>query len=717
MATRKPNVVVGNIEVVLAIVGLLIFLIVLVVSISKVPPVSLKDADKERRAFEEWYKKKQDENVDVPEPEKLVGELRRITGKPADVEVFRKEFRGWSPYPFPSMLLPKEREEAYFIGPALLTAEPGFDKVTLTVTLEDLRDGKEISRYSTVSGSLTPYPHLDASRIRVEVFRGKKRGDAAGGRIEWETDLMPALFREEEGVFVLEDSRDIEGVTELCYKARVKATEPFRNADKLSKDENVSSLKLEPEEFEPRPALTPTGEEVLVVKTLSPWSVEVDQGWNGKKVTLTVIYHRTGKDEKLPELGPGEKINGTTFRLINIIDLRDFVVDLQGSITRIRLQMFVGNRLTAGEFEEVEVVWTADPFNPIDDNGRIIEKFARDAFAALARAGGGLDLGGATFDYENNFIANLLWRAVNTYPAKKEGRLTNIFGDDIQRYQYQPEGEGKPVKLIPCKYTAGLKRDESLVVHVDPRKAGDGRVTYFAEYGKKEGNTIRYFKSGPYQVDRITGFDATAEDKVRKLVSAISSDIERGLNAGAFARDNGAGLVGLGDVVVYRKLQAIGLLSNLSERPIKVIVQYQDENLGEGAKLLEAPVIKKEAYVKPRRVEPSGSEKEKAEFMNKMGVRILFHERYPEYENIDALAAYVEKHFNVKVTVDQSLRTDDLDKTGFSVTLDGTNLTVKEFMERVVDSFNKKLAAGEEPAGKIRYEVRYERADILLTLE
>ncbi len=714
MATRKPNVVVGNIEVVLAIVGLLIFLIVLVVSISKVPPVSLKDAAGDERDFQEWYKKKQDENVDVPEPEKLVEELRRITGEPADVKVFRKEFQGWSSYPFPSMSLPKEKEKAYFIGTARLTAEPGFNKVTLTVALKDLKDGKEILRYSAVSGSRTPYPHLDASRIGVEVFRGKKRGDAAETRIEWETAPMPALFREEEGVFVLEDSRDIEGVTELCYKARVKATEPFRDADKLSEDKNVPSRKLEPEEFEPRPALTPTGEEVLVVKTLSPWSVEVDQGWNGKKVTLTVIDHSAGKREKLTELGPGEKIGDTTFRLINIIDLRDFVVDLQGSITRIRLQMFVGNRLTAGEFKEVEVVWTADPFNPIDDNGQIIEKFARDAFAALSMAGGGLDIGGATFDYENNFITNLLWRAVNTYPAKKEGRLTNIFGDDIQRYQYQPEGEGKPVKLIPCKYTAGLKRDESLVVHIDPREVGKGRVTYFAEYGKKEGNAIRYFKSGPYQAD-VTGFDATAEDKVKELVDAISSDIERGLNAGAFARDDGAGLVDLGDVVIYRKLQAIGLLSNLSERPIKVIVQYRDENVKEGAKLLEAPVIKKKAYVKPARVKPSGSEK--TEFMDKMGHKVVFGEKTPGYENIDALAAYVETHFEVKVTVDQSLRTNDLDKTGFSVTLDERNLTVEEFMERVVDSFNKELAAGEEPAGKIRHKVRYERADILLTLE
>ncbi|RKY26496.1 MAG: hypothetical protein DRP79_04750 [Planctomycetota bacterium] len=715
MATGKPNPIAKNIEIILAIAGFLVFLLVLIISIIRVPSVSLEEISNLTTEYHNWLKEKQGEYVDVPEPVNLAEEHERLTVKPARLQ----ELRGWCFNPYPVIVLPKSKEDAFFIGAARLTAEPGYNRVKLTVRLEDL--DKRITRISALSKSEAMYPHLPPEKIKVEIYRGEKRPGA--GEIRWEEKPSTARPSGEEGVFVLEDRRDINGVTELYYKADVSATVPFLNAEKLGTQE--AGPELVPEEVPPKAALTNTDEEVLKVVTKSPWSVKVSPTWGGRKVTLTVVDLATGKKTPLQPLGPGEKIGDTTFRLINIIQTKRFVITTSGTISRIELEMAVWNRRTGGAFQDVGeskrdgkgkiLVWTEDPLNPIGDNKRIIEKFTKYALEELAAVSGGLDLGGATFDYDDNFITNLLWRAVRTYPGGKGKKMKDAFGRVVKRYQYQPAPDKEPIKLIPYPFTEEINNDESLVLQIDPHGINQNRVSYFAEYSKRAGGVEENYTSGPYKVD-ITGYNPTAEDKVEELIRVIRSDVMEKHEKGVFARNTRPGLVSLGDAITYGRGPVISLLSKDDlGMDILVLVQYRDEHITEDPKLLEAPVTVKSKYVKPT-VEPAPRGAE-AEFKKKLYRNIVMSDKNPRYENIGDFVEKVKTDFDVEIVVDRSVKSiEGLDGIDFSVRLDDDNVQLSDLMPKAVDAFNDRLRVLDKEITKtVRYEIR--DTDILLTTE
>lgn len=703
MAARKPNPISQNIEAVLAIAGLAVLILVAVLSIAIVPSAPLEQINDEKREYERWYKAQQRKVTAAPAAEDLPGELDQITSEPLPA----KPITGWHFDPYPAELVKKSKEDAYFLGAARLNAEPGFNKVKVTVQLEELN--KKITRYSAMSGISAPYEHLDPGKVEAEIYRGWK--NPGSEEIEWQQTPSKAGL-EGEGLFVLEDAGGIQGVTTLYYKAFVKAAEPFFNAYKLGADKPGPPLIAE--NVPPIPALTPTDQEVLKVVTLAPWSLDVPQTWSGGKIALKVIDHPAGETRELPQpLEAGDKIDETTFRLINIIYARRFIISMRGTISKIELKMEVGNRLTEGQFVAVpDVVWMEDPFRPAGDNAKIIEQFTRSALEALAQTQGGLDLGGATFDYENNFISNLLWRAVRTFPAEQEATMKDFFGREVKSYQYQRGGEGEPVALIPYNFTAGIGRNESLVLYLDPHFKDD-KITYFAVYGKKVGSDVKYSMSGPYDVV-VSGFsDTGGEDKVERLATRISDDVSGKLKNGTFAVDTSPSLVSLGDVIIYKRKQAISLLGDIG-LDIKVVVQYRDENITQSPKLLEAPEIKKEKYAPPAADEILLSPEE-MEFNKKLNQTFILNDKNPKYTDFDAFIADLEKTFEVKTVVDQSImRIEGLDAIDFSLVLEQNEQSARRYVETAIKAFNDVLALKSRPE-RIKYVIR--KTDMLFTLE
>jgi hypothetical protein len=356
------------------------------------------------------------------------------------------------------------------------------------------------------------------------------------------------------------------------------------------------------------------------------------------------------------------------------------------------------------------LAWTEDPFNPIGDNKRIIEKFTKYALEELAGVSGGLDLGGATFNYDDNFITNLLWRAVRTYPAKEEGKLTDAFGRVVKRYQYQPSPDKEPIKLIPYPFTE-VGKDESLVLQIDPHDINQNRVSYFAEYSRRTGGGEENYTSGPYKVD-ITGYNPTAEDKVGELIRVIRNDVKEKHTEGVFAGNTRTGLVPLGDVITYIRSPVIGLLGDDLGMDIRVLVQYRDENITEDPKLLEAPVTVKSKYVKPTEPAPRGTEDK---FKKKLYRNIVMSDRNLRYENICDLVKQVKDMFDVEIVVDSSVKSiEGLDGIDFSVMLDDDNVKLSDLMPKAVEAFNDRLRV-EKIDKTVKHEIR--DTDILLTTE
>lgn len=734
MATRKPNLIVKHLEIVIACLGLLVFLIVCIVSMNKLFALytngqgkprflSVKEISDKSQEYERGYTEWKAKTVDIPKAADLSGELREDTVQPRKLSETDKSADDYLFHETPYIHLPKQKEDAYYIGNALLTAQPGYNTVKVTVTLTDFVSDKKFQAVSPTTQKTEDFEHLDPGSIDVKIIRGTKKAD---GTIAWAPEPYSAVLSGQKGVFAWEDRGDIKGVTDLYYKATVQSKVAYVDAKKLPTD---ATAKI-PEEKDAIIALTEKGKDELAVTTLSPWVVRVSQIWNGANVEITIEDLEKGAKQTLNAMTAGNDLDDTTYRLINIISPTRFIITIQGNITKIELSMGVVNAATNGQSVAIApVVWEADPFNALADNTAIIDAFVRQAFDAL-KAGGKLNLGGAEFDYENNFIANILWRAILTYPMQETGKLADALGRQIQQYEYQPEGAPSPVKLIPFLFTEGVGEKESVVLHISPT-IKDGKVTYWVEYASNAGATpIPPTLSGPYEVQLSANFDMSPADKLNRVINAkdgISARIRDGLKNKTFekAADPKPNFVAAGPISTYgasRLFDGIGTeMDDLGMKTaigatLKVVIQHVDKKVLTGAKLMESPAIPREKYSPPPPT-PKPEVKPEDEFAKKLAGMLVLSDKNPKYKNIGAVATFVSNASGVKIILDQTVQFEGWDQIAVNMQLDNTSINVNDFLAKLIEAFNAAIKGNAKAEGKqLVREDRAAAGEIVLKL-
>jgi hypothetical protein len=732
MATRKPNLIVKHLEIVIACLGLLVFLIVCIVSMNKLfalytnekgqpRSITVEEINAKSRAYEDWYASWRGRRVDIPKAADLSVKLSENTVLPQKPDTHADDFLF---HETPYIHLPKQKEDAYYIGNALLTAQPDYNTVKVTVTLTDFVSDKKFQAVSPTTQKTEDFSHLDPGSIDVKIIRGTKKAD---GTIAWAPEPYSAVPSGQKGVFAWEDRGDIKGVTDLYYKATVQSKVPYVDAKQLKGDAPKPAAEVGPVIA----ALNEKGKDELAVTTLSPWVVTVSQIWNGANVDITIEDLDAKTKQTLNAMTAGNDLDDTTYRLINIISPTRFIITIQGNITKIELSMGVVNAATNGQSVAIApVVWEADPFNALADNTAIIEAFVKQAFDAM-KTGGKLNLGGAEFDHENNFIANILWRAILTYPMQETGKLADALGRQIQQYEYQPEGAPSPVKLIPFLFTEGVGEKESVVLHISPT-IKDSKVTYWVEYASNAGATpIPPTLSGPYEVQLSANFDMSPADKLNRVINAregIAVRIRDGLKSGAFAKaaDPKPNFVAAGPISTYgasRLFDGIGTeMDDLGMKTaigatLKVVIQYVDKKVLTGARLMESPAIPREKYSPPPPT-PKPEVKPEDEFAKKLAGMLVLSDKNPKDKNIEAWAAFVDNSAHITVTLDQTVKFEGWDKVAVNLELKDTNISVNDLLTKIIDAFNTAIKDNAKAGGKTL--VREDRAaagEIVLKLE
>jgi len=719
MATRKPNLVIKHLEIVISAVGLLVFLLVIIIGVVKLldmPPASPADVDRKSKAYENWYNKWKRTVVDVPRAADLAGELG------VETEVYQKPQGSatWLFHTRPYVHLPKQREDAYFIGKAVLTAEPGFNTVKVTVRFTEIDN--TFDTQSPTSGAVEKYPHLSPDQLDVKIFRGEKRPN---GEINWGLEPYSATPTAEKGVFTWEDTGRVKGVTDLFYKAQVQSKQPFLDAHQLKPGLPVPA----PAQGQPVPISTLKGEDVLAVTTLAPWSVDVAQNFVGANVNITIVDLRSQQKMSLNNVQAGDMLDDTTYRLINIINIKRLIITIHGNITKIVLEMSVINPATNGKLVDVpNPVWEADPLAPPPDNAAVIAAFTKRVFDELKDVAPTMH--GGEFDYDNNFIANILWRSVLTYPPPESGKLKDRLGREIQQCQYDPGGGAPPVKLFPYLFTEDVDSNESIVLHIDPALK-DLKVKYWVEYSKSEGANVTTVMTGPYETALPRDFNMSPADKVKRLVDdVLSPDVrkKREKDRGVFAKavEPKPNLAPVGPVPLYDKtylIDGIGATSDeigIKERfnaTLTVVIQYVDTNIPTGAKLLDAPIIPREKYVRPAAPPPAAPAPEEV-FRQKLATGFVLADKNPRYNNIEQAAQILSGVSGIKVILDQSVKFEGWDGIAFNVHLDNTNVSVNDFLPKLIEAFNKAIEGNEKAGGKkLTREDRASTGEIILKMQ
>jgi len=733
MATRKPNLIVKHLEIVIACLGLLVFLIVCIVSMNKLFALytngqgkprflSVKEISDKSQEYERGYTEWKAKTVDIPKAADLSVKLSENTVLPQKPDTHADDFLF---HETPYIHLPKQKEQdAYYIGNALLTAQPGYNTVKVTVTLTDSVSGKPFQAVSPTTQKTEDFSHLDPSLIDVKIFRGTKKAD---GTIAWAPEPYSAVLSGPKGVFVWEDRGDIKGVTDLYYKATVQSKQEYIDAKKLKADAPIPAAEVGPVIA----ALNEKGKDELAVTTLSPWVVTVSQIWNGANVDITIEDLDAKTKQTLNAMTAGNDLDDTTYRLINIISPTRFIITIQGNITKIELSMGVVNAATNGQSKAIApVVWEADPFNALADNTAIIDAFVKQAFDAL-KTGGKLNLGGAEFDYENNFIANILWRAVLTYPMQETGKLADALGRQIQQYEYQPEGAPSPVKLIPFLFTEGVGEKESVVLHILPA-IENSKVVYWVEYSREdEKKVITTTFTGPYEVQLPAKFDLSPADKLNRVINAregIAGRIRDGLKNKTFekAAEPKPNFVAAGPISTYgasRLFDGIGTemeddlgMKTAIGATFKVVIQYVDKKVLTGAKLMESPAIPREKYSPPPPT-PKPEVKPEDEFAKKLADMLVLSDKNPKYKNIGAVATFVANTAHITVTLDQTVKFEGWDQVAVNLELTDTNISVNDLLTKIIDAFNAAIKGNAKAEGKqLVREDRAAAGEIVLKL-
>jgi len=718
MATRKPSPIAKHIEIVISAAGLLVFLLVIVISVSKLlslPAASPQDVAQKSKAWESFYSKRKKTDVVVPPAADLGGELNAETRvyQPPQANV------AWLFDVPPYIHLPMQAETAFFIGKALLTAEPGFNTVKVAVRFTEIDN--TFDTQSPTTGAVEKYPHLPPDQLDVKIFRGEK---TPSGEINWGLEPYTAAPTAEKGVFAWDDTGRVKGVTELFYRAQAQSKQPFLDARQLKPGLPAPA----PAQGQPVPIPTLKGEEVLAVTTLAPWSVDVAQNFVGTNVNITILDLRTQKQTVLNAVQAGDVLDDTTYRLINIINIKRFIITIHGNITKIELAMFVINAVDPQKVIDVPIpVWEADPLAPPADNAAIISDFTRQALDVLARVA--LNMGGGEFDYDNNFIANILWRAVLTYPPAESGKLKDALGREVRQCQFDPGGGASPVKLFPYVFTVGVDPKESVVLHIDPALK-DGKVKYWVEYSKSEGANITTVVTGPYQTALPKDFNMSPSDKVKRLVdNVLSPDVQAKLKSGVFATavEPKPNLTPVGPVPLYDRTvpvdgigatsDDIGMKAKLGA-PMKVVIQYVDTNIPKGAKLLDAPIVPREKYV-PAAAPPPVAPVAEDVFNQNLAKRFVLPDKNPKYENIERAANVLSNNVpGIKVVLDQSVKFEGWDKIAFTVQLDNNDVSVNEFLPKLIEAFNRAIKGNDAAGGRqLAREDHPATNEIVLTLQ
>jgi predicted transcriptional regulator len=711
MATRKPNPIVKHLEVVIAVAGLAIFLIVGVVSASKVlsmPSASAQDVDSNTKAYVDWYTKWRQAEVNVAPAENLLKDLNSLIAdyqKPEGTS-------SWLHHPAPYVRIPRKPEDANYIGKAVLSAAPEYDKVTVIVRFEDI--DKMYETVSPTTKQKESYPHLLADDLVVMISRGEIGAD--GKTVVWEQNPYPAKLSPERGAFTWLDEGRIKGVVQIYYKATVQSKKWFLDARQLKVGQPIPT----PTENAPPAiaAVTAGGKEELAVTTLSPWAVEVSQQWNGTTVDVTLTdKSKPSEPPKVFSLKAGDKIGDTTYRLMNIIHPSYFLITIQGDITQITLRMGVLNPITNGQLVEVpEIVWDQDPFAPVDGNDAIIAAFTKLAFEALKKTSGKLDLGGADFDYENNFITNILKRAVATAQPVAIGKLTDSLGRQIQQLQYQGPAAGGPVKLIPYVWAAeDVGKDQSLVLHIYPG-IRENKVTYWAEYSKVDDKKkISTIFTGPYEFT-LKDFDMASRGKMDRVIKAMTDEVRNTLKGGAFGKApskelKDLGMTPVGPVSLYRRMPVDGISTTSDDLGLKqkdvlgsslnAVIQYFDMNIKAGAKLIEVPVIPIGKRVPVAPAGPPAAAPEEA-FKKALSGKLAFPDKKAPVTNLDTAVKYLKTTGGMKnVTVDDSVKAlEGWNTIKFEVPVEQGTITVDELVNKIVEAFNKAIAGNEKAGNK-----------------
>lgn len=601
----------------------------------------------------------------------------------------------------------------------MLSAEPKFNSVIVKVEMPDISANTGFTAPSPTTGKEESYPPLPPEDLKVTIHRGDNKD-------VW--SLMPVAegALDEKGVFTFEDTKEIKAGIPVYYKAEVQAAKPFLDATKLKPGAPLPAPSVPPAQ----PAATADGKPEISITTLSPWKFEVAQSPNSDQTVRITVENQKTHEKKPFDVGVmpnNQKIGDTNYKLINVIQIRNFSVTIDGTISEIMLDLAVANQVTGGNFVNVwetkketqtvtGIVWQPDPFDPsinIYDNNSIIAAFAKKALDDLAKTSGGLNLGKGKFNYEDNFITRILQKAVNTFPPAVKGPKKDALGRQLTRHEYQGKDDAAPVRLITFDYRQGLEMNQALALYIHP-VIKNGVVTYFADYGEKKEGNVTPTLSGPYPAKLPGGFDMSAADKLNRLVTAITPDIDAKLKDGTFKKAAKLDFKSSTLIDEHQARKGIGF-DNLGLKGVKIIIQYQDVNTPD-APLMESPVISVEKFVAPAPVAPPPTTTTPAGDIDKKLNGRGIYPKENKYDNIQDAANKLTSILGIKVTLDSSVKFEGIEKIGFTVTLDNTNITAKEFLAKHEDAYNKAIAGNDKAEGKqLKHDV--ENGEIILKLE
>ena len=689
MALKKPGLLENHLEVLLAVLSGVAFLLVCLFTLTSIDYISQAESEEKRAEFVEWYNKRTKESVPVKEPEDYADVLEKLTREQSDV----RGLEDWLFYQRLDIRVSREPVTAYYLGRIKIAAEGGFGIVTVKVNLLDL--GNKYNAEDPQTQQMQPYSHVNEDKVKIYLFSGRY----LDGKIVWMDKPFELQNRTGPGQWVFEHEIGTTGREERYYWARATAEFP-----------DAKTMKIDPA----------TGK--VIESTVSVDDVNKIQGtyvraetkpvykikFNGTKVGTSIgidAFDNSKPDTPLvrENYGAGNLIEGTPYKILNIVEIRpDSIVqvDRNGVIILINIKLDVYNYLTPDEKKGRNINVSNSILSPKSNTDMIaeMERQVREKFLRLPKPEG------ASFHprrqpllkYIVNEAVKIAGKAALLDSPRNVGN--NRLDRPIKAYTC-PIGPWKGsremlAREVPLSLEHG---NEALVVYLAPSDNKD-KALYWAVHVSPRGFKGKFneVKTGPYEIE--IGEARTSD----AIFAIVQKDALQKLNDDMLtASETAPDLVSTGQAKY--SLPGEAALFTLTGIPSGWFIHYYD---GKAQKsyinsMPERAVVSQATTHRPR---SSATDKE---ILDKLGKTKGLGRSSIGPRNIEEFAAYVEDMWGLKgnVHIDPGVKEiESIMGISFVLEFEDKKTTGAELLDRVIDRLNELLE--ERDLTKIEYSVK-----------